>query len=141
MKKLFFVIMVLFASSQLFANVDTNGEVTPPILDGQLAHIEHLNLSILEVFPSQDPRQKAPYHARLFATVVYSSICQSPASFIVLKNAEPYSYSVIEAHLPQPKDQMSCQAINRVEMIVPIAEFFGAQPRIDQIKVNGIILK
>ena len=141
MKNLFVTGLVVFAVLGARAEDVTQLDIVPPVLNGHLATVERLDLVVFEVLPSQSGLEKQPFHSKLMATVVYSSVCQTAASFIVIKNAEPFSYSVIEAHAPVPAGRVNCQAMNRVEFKVPVTDFFGSQPRIDQIRVNGVILK
>ncbi len=141
MKNLLVLSLILLGSLSSRAEDNNQEDIVPPVLNGHFASVEKLNLLVFEVFPSQNGTDSQPYHSQLIATVVYSTVCQTAASFIVVKNAEPFSYSVIEAHAPVPKGHVNCQAINRVEFKVPVTDFYGSQPRIDQIKVNGLILK
>ena len=139
----FFISTGLF--SEAFAQVETQGSNNPPVLRGHLANVSEINMALPDVMtnpdqvsaqnPLQNPRSTITSGV-LYATVVYSSICQPPVSFIVIENPEPYSYSVIEAHAPVPAGHMSCQAINRVEARIMVAQFYGEQPRTEVIKVK-----
>ena len=141
MKNLFVALLVVLAVVGARAEDEAQPDIVPPVLNGHMATVERLDLVVFEVFPVQGGVEKQPFHSKLMATVVYSSVCQTAASFVVMKNAEPFSYSVIEAHAPIPKGRVNCQAMNRVEFKVPVTDFYGSQPRIDQIRVNGVILK
>ena len=131
---------ILFMSMGVFAEDADPAAVSvpnaPPVLNGHLALVKSLDLVSLEAVPAADG-SRPQMHSQLIATIIYNSICQPPASFIVIKNQEPNSYSVIEAHAPPPKDRMSCQAINRVELKVIVSEFYGEQSKVSLIRVNG----
>ena len=126
----FYLFSSLSAGDDLIQDVEPT-TTSPAVMGGHLAALSQVEMVKVETASGSEGR------TQLVATVVYSSICQPAASFIVLKNPEPGSYSVIEARAAIPKGRVTCQARNRVELKIPVAEFAGEQPKLEILRVNG----
>ena len=125
---------VLFSTMSVLAD-EVTADIGPTILNGHLASLGKIEM----VHVAQNSNSSHPTaHTQLVATVVYSSICQTPASFVVIRNGDGEDFSVIEAHAPPRKDRLTCQARNRVEMPVQVTEFYGELPKLELIRVNGL---
>ncbi len=134
MKMLLVLTSVLLSTLSVFAD-EVSIDSGPTILNGHLASLGQLQM--VRVAQNSDSSHPAA-HSQLVATVVYSSICQTPASFVVIKNGDGENYSVIEAHAIPQRDRLTCQARNHVEMQVHVADFYGELPKLELIRVNGI---
>jgi len=135
MKNLFLASLLTLASVASFADTNPQEDLSahPAVLNGHLASVKKVELFNMDA-------NRAPKYSQLVATVVYNAICVTPASFVVMKDSVDFSYTVVEAHAPVPRDRASCQAIMMVEAKIKIAEF-GLLPKLDMIQVNHIKLE